>query len=205
MSTFRSEAFALKAAAVVLLLLVGATRERSGAQDPPPTVPDSPASAEEEAAAEAAGERSLQEPRAVIPRGQEELIGAMLGGEAKLAGCVLGEGQVDRQKVRASYKCAAGDVVVELRHPGEAPAGSVKTEHFAIVVESGAPPPELIAELANRIREREAGFEWKWVGGASPERRLLQTILLVSAGVLGFAALAWVLQRRLAGGRRARR
>jgi hypothetical protein len=197
----------LSYSAVVLVALLATAIAETAPADPVPTPNDTPASPSEEATAVAAGERELAEPRAVIPRGHEALIGEMLGGEEKIGGgCKLDEGRVDRRTVRATYKCESGDVVLELHHPDDAPSGSLTTERFAVVVASGSPPQALLADVASRIRAREARFEWKWVGGAAPaSRSVSQTAVLVSAGVLGLAALAWALQRRLAGGRRPQR
>jgi len=58
----------------------------------------------------------------VIPPGQEELIGAMLGNGTALPGdCKLVTGSIEKTIVKARYACPSGEVVVELAHPAAAP------------------------------------------------------------------------------------
>src|ERR1051326_4557655 len=93
---------------------------------------------------------------AVIPAGQEELLGAMLGSNSPLPGdCRLETGDVEKMIVKATYKCPSGDVVVELGHPAAAPAGATRTDKFALRVTQGTPPPDFQSALLARIRERE--------------------------------------------------
>src|SRR5215813_9846114 len=111
---------------------------------------------------------------AVIPPGQDELFADMLGLGATLPGdCKFTGGEVQHTTVRATYKCASGELAIELLHPGVAPNGSAKTSRFAVVVRSGSPPAGFLDELLSRIRAGEAKFDWKWAGGvpsASPRR-----------------------------------
>src|SRR5437763_16333505 len=79
----------------------------------------------------------------VIPPGQEEVLGAMLGKDGGLPGnCTLGTGDVQKTVVSATYACPKGAVVVELTHPDVAAAGATRTEKFAVRIESGTPPPD---------------------------------------------------------------
>jgi hypothetical protein len=141
------------------------------------------------------------EPVAVIPPGQEELLSEMLGRGATLAGgCKLSAGSVSGSTMSATYQCAGGEVVLELVHPKKAPANSTATEQLAIAVRSGTPPEGLIKELAQRIREREARFQWTWLEGerktpahsSSPPRSWMPIaagVVLAVTAVLAFWAL----------------
>lgn len=133
---------------------------------------------------------------AVIVPGKEELLAEMLGRGETLAGeCAFTGGQTERTFIRGTYKCAAGEVVIELRHPNWATAPVAKTSAFAIIVLSGTPPPALVTDLAARIRSREAGFAWKFL--APPAKKLSRSSLLAAALVLvAIAALGWAVQRR---------
>src|SRR6185369_11660067 len=62
--------------------------------------------------------------------------------------------------LRATYTCTAGTVVIELRHPSNAPADATRTAKFAVVVSSGSPPPGLIDAIVRLIAAREAEFDW---------------------------------------------
>src|SRR6185369_102745 len=62
--------------------------------------------------------------------------------------------------LRATYTCTAGTVVIELRHPSNAPADATRTAKFAVVVSSGSPPPGLIDAIVRLIGAREAEFDW---------------------------------------------
>jgi hypothetical protein len=97
----------------------------------------------------------------VIPPGQEDLLGAMLGKDGGLPGnCTLSTGDVQKTIVRATYACPKGDVVVELTHPDVAAAGTTRTEKFGVRIESGTPPSDFQNALLARIRERETDFRW---------------------------------------------
>lgn len=105
---------------------------------------------------------------AVIPPGREELLADMLGLGAALPVCSFAGAQAERAVVRSHYTCPAGEVVIELRHPSQAPKEAVVTDRFVIVVSSGTAPPELLRALEARIRAREDDFEWTWTSGSSP-------------------------------------
>lgn len=135
----------------------------------------------------------LTEPMAVIPPGREELLAEMLGRGAVLPGeCTFTSGQVESDVVTATYTCPAGAVVFTLRHPDKASSDATLTEKFGLDVKSGAPPAGLMDELAARIRAREQGFEWTWVG--SYATRQSPRVLVVIAVLAG--AVLWLVLRR---------
>jgi hypothetical protein len=102
-----------------------------------------------------------------IEAGSESLFGEMLGkGEALPGGCKLTDGKIERTGVLATYTCGDAPVVLQLLHPEAAPAGGVRTERFAVNVQSGAAPAGLVDAVADRIRAREAKFTWTDVGDA---------------------------------------
>lgn len=143
---------------------------------------------------------------AFIPAGLEPLFADMLGtGQALPGNCTLAHGEIARTVALATYACPNGEVVLQLVHPGVAPAASRRTDRFAIVATSGVPPPGLIDALAERVRGRERAFEWTYVGGAGPRR----SSAFLSRAVGGALAvmLIWGLGRavrRLLGRRRGR-
>src|SRR5579883_795426 len=98
----------------------------------------------------------------VLPAGQERLFAEMLGeGAALPGGCAFDGAALDRTFVRARYRCAAGSVEIELRHPGDAAAAGAKrtTREFAIVARGDA-PPSLLDGIEERVRGRERAFHW---------------------------------------------
>src|SRR5690606_16210025 len=84
--------------------------------------------------------------------------------------CKFSGGVVERRSVRATYACSGGEIALTLHHPGDAPAGAQQTAQFAVVVTSGTPPGGFVDALLNHVREREGGFEWKWIGGQGTGR-----------------------------------
>lgn len=137
----------------------------------------------------------LTEPLAVIPPGHEELFAAMLGRNVVLPGeCAFTNGRIDRDNVVATYTCGGGSVVFRLLHPDTAPPEATLTEHFALTVQSGSPPAGLTEELAARIRAREGGFEWTWLGPPADEGSTRLVIILVA--VLLAALLLWLVFSR---------
>jgi hypothetical protein len=144
----------------------------------------------------------------VILPGAEPLFSDMLGGgQAFPGGCTFDNGQIEHTSVLATYTCGGEHVVLQLRHPEIAPPGGVRTQRFAITVKSGAPPAELVEAVADRVRAREAAFEWTAVPGFERRRlgaRGTQTMrwaVPVAAGA-ALALLAFRVLRRLAAGRR---
>jgi len=167
----------------------------SHAMAQPPTATDSAA---DQKAADTAREELSGHDVAVIAPGQEQLFADMLGLGATLPGdCKFTGGEVQHTSVRATYKCANGELAIELSHPGVAPSGAAQTARFAVVVRSGSPPDGFSDALLSRIRSREATFEWKWAGGvpgASP-RRIGRLAVVV---VLALVVLVWIVRRRAA-------
>ena len=157
------------------------------AEDPPPAV-----------------DAARQNERFAIAPGTESLFGDLLGKGETLAGaCKLSDGQIQRTSVLATYTCGdEAKVVLELLHPTSAPAGAARTDRFAIGVKSGTPPAGLVEAVADKIRAREAGFQWVEVGGdrgplvegaAAKRRKLLYAGVAVAAIVV-----LWILRRRAA-------
>jgi hypothetical protein len=148
------------------------------------------------ASAQPASEEPAGQPEEYVIRpGVEPLVSEMLGSGQTLPGqCTFSDGRIERTAVVATYTCGAASVVVQLIHPSAAPSGGVRTQRFVIAVKSGAPPTGLVEALADRIRAREAEFEWTDLGGGGRRTRR------VAVGVAAVAAVAivlfWALRRR---------
>ena len=133
--------------------------------------------------------------RYVIEPGTETLFGDMLGkGEALPGGCKLTDGKIERTSVLATYTCGDADTVLQLLHPEAAPSDSVRTERFAVGVQSGKPPGGLVDAIADRIRAREAAFNWTDVGDdraqpAGGANRWLLALIVAAAALLAFRVL----------------
>src|SRR5215470_5150772 len=128
-----------------------------------------------------------------IPPGQEEVVGAMLGGSVALPGdCKLVTGNLEKTTIEATYACSSGDVVIELRHPAAAPIDATRTEKFALRVERGTPPADLQSVLLSRIRERESQFHWI-LAAPTPRTEPAAAPMLAGAMVLGLVVLAALL------------
>ena len=143
-----------------------------------------------------------------IPPGQEELLATMLGKGARLPdGCAFADGLVDRDVVRATYRCPDGDVVIQLSHPSAGSAPAIVTKRFALRVVSGTPHADLLRAIEALIRSKEAEFD----GACSASDRTVEGSPLrgvCRAGSSRPAALALAAARRSAPrarGRRARR
>src|SRR5437016_11795573 len=142
----------------------------------------------------------------VIQPGAEPLFADMLGsGQTLPGGCTLSEGQIERTEVLATYACGGGQVVLQMLHPEIAQTGGVRTQRFAVTVKSGAPPAGLVDAVADRIRAREAAFEWKRIepGGAHtvPEGHPMRWTVLIAVAA-AVAIVSWALRRRTARSRR---
>lgn len=126
----------------------------------------------------------------------EQLIGDMLGGaEALPGGCKLDDGQIARTTVVATYKCSDGNVVLRLDHPDVAPPGGIRTERFAITVQSGTPSAGFVDAVAERIRAREKDFQWKTLTtGTSPRHWVVPAIAATAVAVLVIWALRLALR-----------
>jgi hypothetical protein len=151
-------------------------------------------------AAPGAGEPSADEAAGgpegepVIPAGQGKLFADMFGsGQTLSGGCVFSRGLADGPQATAVYSCPSGEVVFELLYPSRAPAGAIPTSKFALVLQSGSPPPGLVDDLTARIRARESAFEWKRIHySGAPAVRL--TVLGSAVLLLEVLAIqmAWV-------------
>ena len=82
----------------------------------------------------------------------------MLG--SRIDGCKLEDGVVEYTFVEATYACPNGEVVVELAHVSLADEKDTQTQHFAIAVLEGSPPPALVDKLAKSVHDREDRFVW---------------------------------------------
>lgn len=138
----------------------------------------------------------------VIPAGQDELLGDMLGRGAELPdGCQFVSGDVEFQVVKARYQCPSGEVMLQLVHPSKAASSATRTERFAITLQSGSLPESLLPALQARIRSREASFRWHEIAQPSTWRTLFKKrrawvfrigiIALVGIGIIG-----WLVRRR---------
>lgn len=150
------------------------------------------------AAARQATQAHADDQTPVIPPGQEDLMSTMLGYGATLPGdCTFAAGDVAHAVVVATYKCAAGDVVLEITHPLQAGDKAIVTKQFAISHKGGPRSPELAEAVATLVRTREAEFEWKWLGATpSPAHR---PSWIFEGGLIALAAIAllgWALRRR---------
>jgi hypothetical protein len=182
--------------AILGVLAVGLSSRRTAAAlaHPPPAA--APAPMAHEPAAVTSDNEAAEEPHAVVPPGQEELLADMLGRGATLAqGCTFAAGQADGRVIHATYACPSGHVVFVLHHPGQSPSALAETERFAITLQSGTPPNGLVDDLTSRIRSRERPFEWLWIGERSP-RSSPGMVLLFAAGLIGLVALVWVRRAR---------
>jgi hypothetical protein len=120
----------------------------------------------------------------VIPPGEEELLGAMLGSGAQLPdGCALADGQVEHDVVRATYHCPDGDVVIQLSHPSVGDPQAIRTKRFALSVISGTPPGHLIGAVEALIRSKEADFKWNALGFGASSRWFCGLLLFGLTGV----------------------
>jgi hypothetical protein len=134
----------------------------------------------------------------VIPPGQEELLGTILGKGSALPGdCKLAAGNIEKTIVHATYACPSGEVIVELAHSADASANATRTEKFALRIERGTPPPDLQSALLSRIREHENEFGWI----TRPHAPLMAQPRTVSvlSGTLVLVPLllaVWLLRRR---------
>jgi hypothetical protein len=112
-------------------------------------------------------------------------------------GCKFTDGQVESALVHATYACAGGEIVVDLRHPDTAPADAVRTAKFALVVSHGTAPAGFMDALTARIRAHEGQFEWKEVGAPSEVSAIhrLPRAVPIAIGVVVLAALVWAVRR----------
>ena len=139
--------------------------------------------------------------RYAIPPGTETLFGDMLGkGENLPGGCTLTDGKIERTAVLATYTCGDAQVVLQLLHPAIAPSGGVRTDRFAVAVQSGTPPGGLVEGVADRIRAREAAFQWTELGDNAAQGEMAATqrrwLLVLAGGVVAAILVFWARRRR---------
>jgi len=141
----------------------------------------------------------------VIQPGAEPLFAEMLGnGQTLPGGCAFSSGQIARTSVLATYTCGGEQVVLQLLHPESAPSGGVRTQRFVITVKSGVPPAALVEAVADRVRAREAAFEWTRLPGRPVGGRgtlITRSAVEIAVGAVVAIVLFWAL-RRLAARRR---
>ena len=107
-----------------------------------------------------------QEPAGpVIPPNQEAVIAGMLGMGTELVDCRFAGGGAQYDVIKATYACLGRDLTVQLAHPRNATAGSIRTTQFAITVDGGTPSRGFLEVLVSLVRSREPDFVW-----AAPER-----------------------------------
>ncbi len=134
--------------------------------------------------------------RYVIAPGAEVLLSEMLGrGQALPGGCTFTNGRIERSLVDATYTCGTEQVGLQLLHPEAAPPGSVRTKTFAIAV-SGTPPGEIVEAITERVRAREAEFEWTFVGGPDTQTSRWRVAAIATVAVLTVAALYLLAARK---------
>jgi hypothetical protein len=105
----------------------------------------------------------------VIPAGQDELLGAIVGRGASFPGdCAFAGGQVEHAAILGKYGCPHGEIALALEHPSRAPAGAARTERFAITVRSGSPPAGFLEAFESWVRAHEGSFQWQWLPPPAP-------------------------------------
>jgi hypothetical protein len=97
----------------------------------------------------------------VVPPGQEDLVGEMLGRGEPIGGCRLVEVEMPPTAIQGTYACdgAGAPVVVFLRYPSPDDRGVFTTTKF-VVSTRGEAPPELLEQLRRNIAQYEG--EWRW-------------------------------------------
>jgi hypothetical protein len=94
-----------------------------------------------------------------LPDGQEDLIASMLGKGEPLPGpCVFDGGRIDGEAIFATYACPSGAFKVELHVLRPDSTATMRTRHFALVVDAAAAPNGFAEELAARIQARESAI-----------------------------------------------
>ncbi len=143
----------------------------------------------------------------VIPPGQEELLGKMLGAGEKLpGGCRLAKGDIQYSVINAVYNCDGKDVSLELAHPSQSKsAAGKKTAKFAISASEGAAPDALLDALVERAKASEGDFAWQVSTANDPvpyeqsfAGKLTEGPMLYVAGaaaLLVIAVLGFILRR----------
>lgn len=129
------------------------------------------------------------EQRALLAPGQDQLLGDMLGKGELIAECRFTGGVADGGTIRATYRCSAGEVELEIVHRDAASWRATRTDRFGIRVLNGSPPQQFMGALTSRIRAREVGLRWDWVGQPREDRWWTSPLIIV--GLLATMALVW--------------
>lgn len=129
-----------------------------------------------------------EERHAVLAPGQDALIGRMLGKDEVLHACRFTGGVADGATVRAFYRCAAGDLEIEVVHRDAASWRMTRTAHLGLRVRQGSAPDEFMTALIARLRAHEAELRWSWIGEPREGRGWVQVLIVL--GVLAIAACA---------------
>jgi tetratricopeptide (TPR) repeat protein len=97
----------------------------------------------------------------VIGPGNDARIAAMLEGAKLPAGCHWRGAHVDRSRVVSDYRCTAGEVHLELRHPSDGAGAASSRAAGAFLVVAGAGVPDgLLDAVAAQVKAGQAGFQW---------------------------------------------
>ena len=109
----------------------------------------------------------------IIPPGQEQLLGRLLGhGEGELGGCRVEGGAIERSRVRATFRCGARSVGIELHHVGAKVTALATTGAFAVVAAAGASvPAELSRALTQRLLRMEGAWRWAPVSSSVGDKQ----------------------------------
>jgi tetratricopeptide (TPR) repeat protein len=102
-------------------------------------------------------------PAPLIPPGREGQVSRMLGsGAGDLPGhCIVSGIDIDRDHVRARYRCGGdNEVELELHPPGQVGPAVARTRHFSIVGSASACPPGFLAAVTALVRRHEEGWSW---------------------------------------------
>jgi hypothetical protein len=97
---------------------------------------------------------------AVIPAGQEPVLGRMLGAGETLGDCVFEGATIARISVEVRYRCGEDRVQgLVLAHPAATADATATTEVFAVI----APEmdPALLEAVLDRIRRHEDAWRWR--------------------------------------------
>lgn len=142
-------------------------------------------------------EAEAREAEAVLPAGQEDRLAEMMGrGETLPGGCKFAAGNINGPAMIATYDCSSGPVVIKVVHPSKAPRGAEQTAQFALAAERGTTPEGLLEALADRVRAREAGFQWNWLGGGPPPASNRPLVWSAAGAVVALGVLFGLLRLR---------
>jgi tetratricopeptide (TPR) repeat protein len=126
------------------------------------------------------------DPAWVIPPGQDEIVGEIVGvGETSVGDCEVDGAAVEPAKIVARYSCAGTAVTVELVHPSTVP-DAPRVHDLAVRAPEGA-PASLVAAVRARIDEHAAGFRWVRPSDGAREHRTFEPATAAAADDLSAA------------------